>query len=256
MKQQIENIFHNSRKFLGKHSPEILTGLGIAGFITSTILAVKATPKALSLIDDQKLRLGEEELKPIETIKVAWKPYLPSILLTIASTSCIIGATSINRRRTAALAAAYTMSERALIHYRNKVIDVLGDKKEKEIQEKVAQDKVTNNNPKDQQIIITSKGNTLFMDSLSGRYFRSDIDTIKKIINDLNRRLVFEHYVSVNDLYYELGLKSTKNGSFMGWNLDEGLIEVEYNTALADNDEPCIVIDYDISPRYEFDKLM
>ena len=74
MKQQIENIFHNSRKFLGKHSPEILTGLGIAGFITSTILAVKATPKALSLIDDQKLRLGEEELKPIEKIKVAWKP--------------------------------------------------------------------------------------------------------------------------------------------------------------------------------------
>ena len=62
--------------------------------------------------------------------------------------------------------------------------------------------------------------------------------------------------LSVNDLYYELGLKSTKNGSFMGWNLDEGLIEVEYNTALADNDEPCIVIDYDISPRYEFDKLM
>ena len=148
------------------------------------------------------------------------------------------------------------MSERALVHYRNKVIDVLGDKKEKEIQEKVAQDKVTNNSPKDQQVIITSKGNTLFMDSLSGRYFRSDIDTIKKIINDLNRRLVFEHYVSVNDLYYELGLKSTKNGSFMGWNLDEGLIEVEYNTALADNDEPCIVIDYDISPRYEFDKLM
>ena len=148
------------------------------------------------------------------------------------------------------------MSERALIRYRNKVIDTLGDKKEKEIQEKVAQDKVTNNSPKDQQVIITSKGNTLFMDSLSGRYFRSDIDKIKKIINELNRRLVFEHYLSVNDLYYELGLKSTKNGSFMGWNLDKGLIEVRYDTALADNDEPCIVINYDISPRYEFDKLM
>ena len=256
MNQKLETIIKNSRRFLGKHSPEILTGLGITGFITSTILAVKATPKALSLIDDQKLRLGEEKLTPIETIKVAWKPYVPSILLGLASTSCIIGATGINKRRNAALAAAYTMSERALIRYRNKVIDALGDKKEKEIQEKVAQDEVNDNKVKDQQVIITSKGNTLFMDSLSGRYFRSDIDTIKKKINDLNRRLVFEQYISVNDLYYELGLKSTKNGSFMGWNLDEGLIEVEYNTALADNDEPCIVIDYDISPRYEFDKLM
>lgn len=256
MNQKLEIIIKNSRKFLGKHSPEILTGLGITGFITSTVLAVKATPKALSLIDDQKLRLGEENLTPIETIKVAWKPYVPSILLGLASTSCIIGATGINKRRNAALAAAYTMSERALVRYRNKVIDALGDKKEKEIQEKVAQDEVNDNKVKDQQVIITSKGNTLFMDSLSGRYFRSDIDTIKKKINDLNRRLVFEQYISVNDLYYELGLKSTKNGSFMGWNLDEGLIEVEYNTALADNDEPCIVIDYDISPRYEFDKLM
>ena len=27
-----------------KHSPEILTGIGIAGMITTTVLAVKATP--------------------------------------------------------------------------------------------------------------------------------------------------------------------------------------------------------------------
>ena len=37
----------DTKRMVYKHSPEILTGIGVAGMITSTILAVKATPKAL-----------------------------------------------------------------------------------------------------------------------------------------------------------------------------------------------------------------
>lgn len=256
MNQKLVNIFKNTRNFLGKHSPEILTGLGITGMVTSTVLAVKATPKAMALIDDQKLRLGEEKLSPIETIKAAWKPYTPSVLLSIVSISCLVGSTSINNKRNAALATAYTISERTLIKYRDKVIDALGDKKEKKIREEVAQEEINKDKTTNKQVIITPKGNTLFKDSISGRYFRSDIEQIKKSINKLNRDLVFQNYISLNDFYYEIGLDSTKNGDYIGWNLDDGLIEVEFNTALADNDEPCIVIDYDISPKYGFDKLM
>ena len=256
MNEKISQIFYKTGYFIRKHSPEFLTGLGITGMITSTVLAVKATPKALTLIDDQKLRLGEEKLSPIETIKAAWKPYIPAGALSLISISCILGATNINLRRNAALATAYTLSEKTLINYRNKVIDAIGEKKEKKIQEEIAQEKVNNNKINDSQIIVTSQGNTLCMDSISGRYFRSDIETIKKAVNELNRQLVFEHYISLNEFYDKLNLKHIKNGSDMGWNLDDGLIEVYFNTALADNDEPCIVMEYDISPRYGLDKLM
>ena len=256
MNEKLSNMFYKTGYFLGKHSPEILVGLGITGMLSSMVLAVKATPKALSLIDDQKLRLGEEKLTPIETIKVAWKPYVPSGILSILSISCIIGATNINLRRNAALATAYTISERTLVNYKNKVIDAIGEKKEKKIQEELAQDKVDKSKVNDNQVIITSNGETLCMDSLSGRYFKSDIETIRKVVNDLNRQLTFQHYISLNEFYDELGLKHIKNGSYMGWNLDDGLIEVYFNTALADNGQPCIVMEYDISPRYGFDKLM
>ena len=54
-KESILKFFNTVKAGTIKHSPEILTGVGIAGMITTTVLAVKATPKALRLIDDKKM---------------------------------------------------------------------------------------------------------------------------------------------------------------------------------------------------------
>ena len=268
MNEKLTKVFKSTGEFLGKHSPEILTGIGVAGMITSTVLAVKATPRALELINAERMAReeaagiisGETVLVPdltkLEMVKIAWKPYIPSVILAVASMSCIIGASAVNAKRNAALATAYAISERTLIRYRDKVIDTIGEKKEKEIRENVAQDKVTENKKVDSQIIITSKGNTLCMDAMTNRYFKSDLDQIRKVVNELNRKMLHEHYISLNDLYYELNLDPIKNGSLLGWNLDNGLIEVEFSTCLAENDEPCVVIDYTVAPRYDYDKLM
>lgn len=256
MNEKLTNFFKSTRTFLEKHSPEILTGIGVTGMITTTVLAVKSTPKALILIEEKKKELGTDELTAIEVIKTAWKPYIPALTLGIASISCIIGASAVNAKRNAALATAYAISERTLVRYRDKIIDTIGEKKEKEVREKIAQDEVDKNKVSNNGVIVTSKGNTLCRDAISGRYFRSDIDKIKKIVNELNRQMIYQNYISLNDFYYELGLDSVKNGSVLGWNLDSGLIELDFSTCLAENDEPCVVIDYLVGPRYEFDKLM
>ena len=255
MNEKFTNFIKTSKKFLGKHSPEILTGIGITGMLTTTILAVKGTPKALKLIEIKKDELQTDELTPLEIIKVAWKPYLPAIGVCIPSIACLVGASTIHYKRNAALATAYAISERTLTRYRDKVIETFGERKEKQIHEKIAQDELDKNKVSDSQIIITSKGNTLCQDSLSGRYFKCDIDTIKKAVNKLNRDLTYQHYISLNEFYYEIGLDGTKTGGQIGWNLDHGLIEPIFNTCLADNDEPCIVIDFAVCPGYDFDKL-
>ena len=256
MSSGITKLFISTRKFLGKHSPEILTGLGISGMISTTILAVKATPKALVLLEEKRLENNNEKLTKIETIKTAWRPYIPAAVIGAASITCLIGASSVNHKRNAALTAAYAISENTLTRYRDKVIETLGEKKDKEIIDKVSQDRVNENPKVDSQIIISSKGNTLFMDSISGRYFKSDLDYIKKAINKLNRDMTLDYYVSLEDFYNEIGLKPTKNSSSLGWNLDDGLIEINISTCLTDDDQPCIVLDYNVAPRYEFDKLM
>ena len=271
MNDKITNALLNTRKFLGKHSPEILTGIGIAGLLSSTVLAVKATPKALQLIEDEKFRQNEEltkqsngqncnyiyKLKPLDLIRTCWKPYVPAVIMSVAGTSCIIGASAIHYKRNAALATVYAISERTLATYRDKVVETLGEKKEKEIRQKIAQDGINKDKPLgENSIIVTSKGQTLCKDSFSGRYFRSDLDTIRKAMNIINRRLTYDHYISLNEWYGEIGLDDIKNGSLLGWNLDNGLLEVSFETCLAENDEPCVVLDYYVAPKYDYDKIM
>lgn len=256
MNPKITEFFKSTRTFLGKHSPEILTGIGITGMISTTILAVKATPKAMKLIDIKKKELDTDELTVIETVKTAWKPYIPAMLVGLASTTCLIGASATNYKRNAALASAYALSERTLTRYRDKVIDTIGERKEQQIREKIAQDEIDEKKLSNSQIIVTSNGETLCMDTMSGRYFKSDIETIKQAVNKLNRRLVYENYISLNEFYGEIGLDDVKNGTLLGWNIDSGLIEPTFSTCLADNGQPCLVIDFMVEPRYDYDKLI
>lgn len=253
------NLINVITKKIKIHESEILLGFGIGGMIYSTISAVKVTPKAIKLIEQRKKELEcleNEKLSVKETVKTTWKLYIPTVSSMILSAGCIITSNHIKTKRNAALATAYALSERTLTSYRDKVIETLGESKEKEIREKISQDEVTNNPISNSQVIIASKGNTLFMDSISGRYFRSDIDKIRKAINEMNRRINLQNYVSLDEFYNEIGLESTNISNNIGWNLDSGLIEIDFNACIAENDEPCIVLNYYVEPRFEFDKLM
>ena len=85
-------------------------------------------------------------------------------------------------------------------------------------------------------------------DSISGRYFRSDLDTIRKIMNELNRKMLIDNSISLNEYYSAIGLDNVKDGDYMGWSVDSGLIELNFDACIANDDEPCIVIDYNIIP--------
>lgn len=254
-KSTIASFLKNVKKLAITHSPEILTGIGIAGMISTTCLAVKATPKAVALIEAKKKETGKHKLTPVETVKAAWKPYVPAAVTGVLSVSCIIGASSVNLRRNAALATAYKLSETALTEYKEKVIETIGDKKEQLIRDAIDKDHVEKNPVTKSEVIITDKGNTLCMDYLSGRYFKSDIDHIKKAVNTINRRMLCDMYVSLNEFYDELGLDHTKLGDDLGWTVDKGLFDVEFGSQIADDGTPCIVVNYTVAPQHGYDRF-
>lgn len=246
----------NAEMMIVKHSPEILTGIGIAGMLTTTVIAVKATPKALRLIEEKKEEEGVETLTPVETVKATWKCYIPAVVTAAASTACLIGASSVNARRNAALATAYKLSETALTEYREKVVETIGEKKERVIREKIDKDHIEGNPVVTKEIIITDKGNTLCYDGVSGRYFKSDIDQIKKSINILNRRLLTEMYLSLNEVYDELDLDHIDVGDDLGWNVDDGLIDPCFSSQLAKDGTPCVVLSYSKPPKYGYSSFL
>lgn len=252
-KTNLATIAKDIRKFASKRSPEILTGIGIAGMITTTILAVRATPKALELIEEQKEEESVDELSSFEVVKVAWKPYIPAIITCVASTACLIGASSVNTKRNAALATAYKLSETALSEYRDKVVETIGEKKERIVRDKVAEERVKKNPVSKNEVIITGNGKTLCFDPISGRYFMCSIETIKKAENTLNKQMLHDisGYVSLNEFYDELGLDHTSVGNDLGWNTNQ-LIDIDFSSQLNDNGEPSVVLDYLVAPKCDY----
>lgn len=254
-KSNITNIIKGIKSSISRHSPEILTGIGIAGMITTTILAVKATPKAIKLIEAEKRAKHVDALSPVDTVKTVWKCYIPAAMTGVSSIACLIGSNAINAKRNAALTTVYTLSEMARNEYKEKVIETIGEKKERTIKEKVDAERIKRDPVSKKEVIITEKGTTLCYDHVFGRYFKSDIDIINRAMNKINREIVINMYASLNDFYAELGLSPVEMGYDLGWNIDDGTIEIEPSSQLADDGTPCLVIDYNISPKYNYSRF-
>lgn len=244
---------------LNKNSPTILTAVAVTGVISTVVMAVKATPKALQILDEEHIKNANEtpigESVKIITIKdkieLLWPVYTPAAIMGLVTIGCIIGANKINLRRNAALVGLYSLSESTLKEYQKKIIETIGDKKEKIIRDEIKKDQVKKP-VKEEDVIFTGLGDTLCYDSISGRYFKSDIEKIKQSMNKVSRRLMSDHFITLNEVYYEIGLKSIKMGEIIGWHVDDGLIEPEFTSHLNDNGIPCLVLDYTIEPRYNY----
>lgn len=241
---------------VSEHSSGILIGLGIAGFVASTVMAVKATPKALELMEKKKEELEVEELTPVETVKTTWKCYALPVLSTTLSIACVLGAKQIDMRRNAALATAYGLSEQALRTYQQKVVETIGENKERKIRDEIAKDRIRENPPTQEKIFITGVGQTLCYLKPTDKYFECDIEKIRKAEAQLNSILYSEMFVSVNDFYEQIGLRCfSELGDELGWNVDDGPIEFQYSSQLAENDRPVFVVDFRIEPRFDYRSL-
>lgn len=251
-KDAITSLFKNVQTTATKHSGEILLGIGIATSITTTIMAVKATPKALDIIREHDE--AGEDVPPMtkkEIVKATYKVYIPTVAMGTVSIICLVASGSVNARRQAAIMTAATISETALREYQEKVIEVIGEEKEKEVRDAVAAEQIRKNPISEKEVIITS-GKTLCFDVPSGRYFESDVDRIKRAENELNRQMIQDGYVALNDLYFLLGLKAIGLGDDLGWNVDRGLIDIYFSSQLTEEGKPCVVIGHRLPPTYDY----
>ena len=249
-KQAISNALKALQKTVKKHSPEILTGIGIAGMTAAAGMAVKATPKALRMVAEKEIRDGKR-LTTGEIVKTTLKCYIPPVVTGVCSSACIIGASSISARRNAALVTAYTISETALKEYRDKAVEVVGVKKEQAIRDAVAKDKLEKANVKEREFISTGRGETPCFDPLTNTCFKSDIESLRRAENTLNKRMRDEVKITVNEFLMEIGLEPCDDsiGETMGWDIDKGYIELDFSSQLVDG-VPYLVLGHRVPPVY------
>lgn len=250
-KQVVKAGLKQIGKFVDSNSPVILTGMGLAGMITTVVFGIKATPKAEKIIKCEESQL-ERPLTKVEIVKHTWKCYIPTVAMGAASAACIIGGQSVSLRRNAALAGLYAFTDNTLKEYQDKVIETVGEKKNTDILDGMAKD-IVDQNPVNELNVIRAGGDHLCYDPLTGRYFRSDIELINRAVNNLNKCLIDDRYETLNDFYYLLGLPEVDSivGEDLGWNTDK-LLDLGFSSQLASNGEPCIVLRYDVAPKFDY----
>jgi hypothetical protein len=255
----IANILKTAEKFVLDKSPGILTGIGVAGTVTSVLLTGRAayqvgmdasTQYHEAVREDEDL--PEHLLETKHLVKTYWKAFIPGAAIGAATVAAIIAANQIGSRRAAAITAAFKLSEQISQEYKDKVVNTLGLQKEEKMRSELAAQHM-NDNPPPSGMIIVAGSDVLFLDKLSGRYFHNQVETVKAAVNEINHKVNNYFHASLTDFYELIGLEGTDFSSAVGWNTDR-LLEIEFTPTIYAN-KPAIALGYNHGPIVGYDRL-
>lgn len=201
--------------FFRRHSPIILSCLGAAGTVATAILAAKATPKAMDLLNKASDEKGEE-LTTLEAFCVAGPVYVPAALASLSTIACIFGANVLNKKTQASLISAYAMLDRIHKEYKDKLVELSGEEANLSIQKAIVEDKVK------EEEIESPKNKLVFYEEHYGRFFERTIEEVLTAEYHFNRNFALRSYAVLNEFYDFLGLPRTAEGDVLGWSMDAG----------------------------------
>lgn len=235
-----------SKLYLKKHGPAILTGAGVVGFVGTTVLVAKAAVKAKPVLDDAKHGLKAIENQELDKdytrkqqaqdygraiadlSKDMAKIYAPALILGGISITCVVSAHGMLKKQNTALVAAYGALDLGFRAYRQRVIEELGPEKEQQIYRGVVA--IRDETLEDGQVCqINEYGDII--PSIYGRFFDETsawwnknpeynlmfLSQQQKYANDL---LIARGHLFLNEVYDALGLERSQMGQIVGWKID------------------------------------
>lgn len=262
----LPGIFSKLTQFAGDNQTTILTGMGVTGVVTTAYFAGRASFKAAELIEKEELRrrtgsqkhptVGRQahlrepdqvEMTTKEKIREVWPLYIPPVLVGATTITAIVMANHQASKKIAALTVASGISERALQEYKAKVIEKFGERKAVDVHDSIIQDRVSNT-PGNREVVIVDNGDVLCFDVLTGRYFKSNVEKIRRAMNDVNFDLIAHDYASLSSFYGKIGLDPTPYSDYVGWRVDDHP-EVIISSVLSPDNQACIAVDFESHPH-------
>jgi len=257
----LSGITSRAQKLIANNAPLIMTTLGVTGTVATAVLVGKASFKAAEIIQQEistiaangegLVNVGPEELMDTRyKINLVWKEYIPAVATGIFTIAAIICANRVGSRRAAALASAYSISEKAFSEYKEKVLEKVGPKKDAEIREALAKDQIAKN-PPNKEIVIVGGNNVLCRDAWSGRYFQGNLEDIKAAMNWVNFQLNTHGSMTLSEFYSRIGLDPTEESEEVGWSSDNQL-DITFDSVLTEDNRPCLSFSFQAHPYRNF----
>ena len=238
------SIFHNVARVVVKHAPTILTGAGTVGLVGTAVLASRATLTYKELIADEVMVItdGPELMKRNEhytedefrkdrivcysrIVTKTIKHYAPTIALGVTSVAAFWWSHSIQSKRIAGLAAAYTALDASYRKYKKHVASVIGEESMKKVEEKILDDVVFTDEPFEydkmaESVIPEYSPYARIIDENASVWDPSDDITELNIhaqLNYMNDILRTRGYLFLSDVYDALGIPRTPASQVVGW---------------------------------------
>lgn len=255
----VNDLIKKAQDVVEENASAILTAVGVVGTVSTAVLTGRACFQASNVLADpdnrQVLTPEGDSHRPItrqEQLKLVWALYIPPVGAGAVTITSIILANRMSASKAAALAAAYGVKDKAFQEYRDKVQEKLTGKKQEEVREEIAQDRVNANPPGN--LIIVGTGEVLCYDVLTDRYFQSTVEKIRQAEVAVNLEITQNDEVSLSRFYEEIGLKVTPYSETVGWNANR-TCRVEFSTVMTDDNRPCIAVDFSQYPEISYHKV-
>ena len=255
MSTRMKKVTSAVDSFLGKHGTAILTTVGIISEGIAVYEMYKATEtikEKLAEVDkDIELACQYDHAEPptkvqklVKQTKAVAPTLAPTVLWFTFGAGCILASHKADSKKIAALTSAYELSETYRHEYISKVKEKLGDKQAKEIEDEFYQEQAEKNmpaGPRDTSICLTGKGDQLYFDEGSGRFFRASPQWLERCKVDISHEVFVNNNASVNDFYYILGIPAIELGNGAGWesthDLDsDNLIDMRWDLRAGTSD--------------------
>lgn len=233
-----------------KHSPVILFGVGVAGVVTTVVLASRATLKMDDILTEAKEnQLKIQEAEELETEKYTEqdatkdhalnrtktalkivKAYAPAFAIGVISIGCLTGSHIILTRRNVGLTAAYAALDRGFKDYRKRVVGELGGDKDREflygtVEREVTVD--TDEGPKTKTVTgldLENKSKSPYSYLFARETSRSwspdpgyNLMFLSAQERFANAHLNAKGFILLNDVLEGLGMERTSAGCVVGW---------------------------------------
>lgn len=219
-----------------------------AGAIISEMFGFYLMHKEAPIVRDKLDALGPEATWK-DKLKTAGPVYIPAALMLITSSACIISGCAIGDARTAMVAGLYSLSERKLRKYEEKMVDVMGEEKAQKLHDEVAKELESKPFFEEKSVEYTSHGGQLFFDPLTSRFFTSTETYIRKAVEEINTKIFgVDMWVSVNEWYDALGISHAKLAGAFGWDIDHKL-EISFAPAKTETGVYYGILVYYNKPR-------
>lgn len=262
MLPKLQNIWTN-------HGPVITTTAAVIGVGATVYSTTRSTIKACDLIQEAENERAWEriewehhgsaddpevvvELSGREIFDLTWRLYIPPALFAMSTIGCIIAVHRVGVAQAAAATAIYNLTDTAYNEFRNKVDEKYGENESDIIREDIVKEKVhAEPKPEPGTSFVTGNGMVLCKDGVSGRYFYSSLESIRRSENEINRRLLSEGVISLSEFYNSINIPQTSISDEVGWDQDR-MLDLRCTTTLSEDDQPCIFLDYDVKPLNSF----